>query len=77
MLDTKMTNVTVSLDPPTNPSVGDIHIAPNDGDGFEFFVWDGDMWRGLVIGDPMEHSETKEPEDTPEKAYDRAMGVVR
>lgn len=76
MIDIKL-GMTVSSSPPSNPDVGDMYIQ-EDGDELTFHVWDGDIWRDVIIGDPMEDPPAKkEPEDTPEKAYDRAMGVVR
>jgi hypothetical protein len=78
MLDTKMINTTVSLDPPSNPDVGDLHIEQEDG-VWAMSVWDGEKWVEVVIGDPPSGSIVDDcvEQDTPEKAYDRAMGIVR
>lgn len=75
MSNTKMINaVNISVGAPTDPEIGDLYIVEEE-DEFTFFVWDGDMWIGTGSRD-MQGSSTEE-EDTPEKAYDRAMGVVR
>lgn len=69
--------VTVSPShPPVRPAVGDVW-AEEDGDSIGFYVWDGFIWREVSVGDPYEPESQKVEADTPEKAYDRAMGVVR
>ena len=85
MLDTKMINVTVTGAPP-NPNVGDIHIETSD-DVIEIYVWNGSDWSlggisltgGSVFtaGDDSPATQQQPEQDTPEKAYDRAMGIVR
>ena len=62
--------------PPARPAVGDVW-AEGDGDSIGFYVWDGFVWRDVFVGDPYEPETKKVEVDTPEKAYDRAMGVVR
>ena len=77
MLDTKMINTTVSLDPPSNPDVGDLDIQQEDG-VWAMSVWDGEKWIEVVIGEPGgDVVNDSVDNDTPEKAYDRAMGIIR
>lgn len=58
---------------PEHPDIGDVWIEPT-GDAFAFYIWDGDKWIE-ALSDTAETSA--EEQDTPEKAYERAMRVLK
>lgn len=80
MLDTKTIErciVTVAgpQNAPEHPDIGDVWIEPSD-DAFMFYIWDGDKWIEALSGGD-ESSREEQEQDTPEKAYERAMRVLK
>lgn len=64
-------------DAPDFPDVGDMWIDPTT---YQFYVYDGVVWIPYtddIMKGTCTNSTISEPEDTPEQAYDRAMGVLK